>query len=149
MYLKGLFLLLLLCAACGRPTLMLQQQLVKPAYLASTNVGTPDPRTPPKGQMIVAEWWLPRKIVNEHPTLRIEILFHDYSQDCVEFPIQTMIGYETYSVLNNCFKQTGGLLSYKAEIISCDGEVLADWKHQLWTELITIDTDEIRSAVVK
>ncbi len=143
------FLLLILCAACGRPTLVLQQQQISPNYLASTNVGTPDPRTPPKGQMIVAEWFVPRRIVNEEPTLRLSILFHNYTQDCVEFPIRSTVGYETYSVLNRDYKESGGLLAYKAEIVTCDGEVLADWKHQLWVELITIDTDEINSAVVE
>jgi len=143
------FLLLLTLAACGRPTLVLHQQQINPNYLASTNVGTPDPRTPPKGQMIIAEWILPRKIVNEDPILRLTILFHNYSQDCVEFPIHSTVGYETYSVLNREYKETCGLLAYKAEIVDCNGEILADWKHQLWTELITIDTDEINSVVVE
>ncbi len=77
------------------------------------------------------------------------MLLHDYSQDCVEFPINSTVGYETYSVLNCEFKETGGLLAYKAEIIDSDGEVLAEWTHQLWTELITIDADEINSEVVE
>ncbi|MBS0629487.1 MAG: hypothetical protein JSS30_04595 [Verrucomicrobia bacterium] len=149
MHLIGLLSLLILCASCGRPALVLQQQQIGPTYLASTNVGTPDPRTPPKGQMIIAEYWVPRRIVNEHPILRISVLFHNYCQDCVEFPIRSTVGYETYSVLNREFKETCGLLAYKAEIVTCDGEVLTDWKHQLWTELITIDTDEMSSAAVE
>jgi hypothetical protein len=120
---------------------VVQQQKIGPTYLASTNVGSPDPRIPPNGQMILAEWWIPSRIVKQHPTLRIDVLFCDYTQDCVEFPINRTVGYETYSVLNKEFKETGGLLAYKAEIIDSDGEVLADWKHQLWVELITAETE--------
>ncbi len=48
-------------------------------------------------------------------------------------------GVETYSVLNKDFKKTGGFLAYRAEILTEDGEVYADWKHQLWVKLIDID----------
>lgn len=140
-FLKGLFLLLFLASGCQRAALVVQQQKIGASYLASTNVGSPDPRIPPNGQMILAEWWVPRRIVDQHPTLRIDVLFCNYTQDCVEFPINSTVGYETYSVLNKEFKETGGLLAYKAEIIDCDGDVLADWKHQLWVELITADTE--------
>lgn len=148
-FLKGLFLILLLCSGCGRPALVLQQQKIGPTYLASTNVGSPDPRTPPNGQMIVAEWILPRRIVNESPVLRIDVLFHNFTQDTVEFPINSTVGYETYSILNKEFKETGGFLAYKAEILNSNGEILADWKHQLWVKLITTDDEEISSAVVE
>jgi hypothetical protein len=99
--------------------------------------------------MILAEWYLPRRIVNTHPILRIDILFHNYCQQRLEFPINSTVGYETYSVLNKEYKDTWGFLAYKAEIIDADGDVIADWKHQLWVELITIDADEISSAVVE
>lgn len=140
-FLKVLFLILLISAGCGRPRLALQQQQITPAYLASTNVGTPDPRTPPKGQMIVAEWFVPRWVVNESPILSIDILFENLTEDRVEFPITSTVGYETYSVLNKQFKETGGLLAYKAEITNTEGEILAEWKHQLWVKLITVDAE--------
>lgn len=149
MNLTGLFIFLLVCASCSRPALVLQQQQINPNYLASVNVGTPDPRTPPKGQMIVAEWWVPSRILELDPVLKLTILFRNYTQECVEFPIESTIGYETYSVLGKNYKETCGLLAYKAEIVDCEGEILADWKHQLWTELIAIDTDETSSAIVE
>lgn len=129
---------------------MVHQQKVSPTYLASTNVGSPDPRTPPSGQMIVAEWWLPSKILKSEPMLRLDILFRDYSQTCVEFPISTSFGYETYSILNADFKKTGGFLSYRVEIVTGDGEVFKAWSHQLWVKLITIDeeSDDLISSIV-
>ena len=122
---------------------MLHQQKVSPAILASTNVGSPDPRTPPNGQMIVAEWWIPKRILEYDPMLKIHILFHDFSETCVEYPICRRFGYKTYSILNDDFKKTGGFLAYHAEILTCDGEVYADWKHQLWVKLIKVEEDDI------
>ncbi len=101
--------------------------------------------------MIVAEWWLPKKFLECQPCLRIDILFHNFTQTCVEFPICTRIGYETFSLLNKEFKETGGLLAYRAQIVTCDGEVFKEWKHQLWVKLISTDEeiDEMSSAVIE
>ncbi|NGX27031.1 MAG: hypothetical protein K940chlam6_00958, partial [Chlamydiae bacterium] len=85
------------------------------------------------------------------PILRIHILFQDFTETCVEFPIHTAVGYETYCVLNNEFKKTGGFLAYRAEIITCEGEIYTDWEHQLWVKLIDLDneTDSMSSAVLE
>ncbi|NGX37211.1 MAG: hypothetical protein K1000chlam2_00364 [Chlamydiae bacterium] len=144
-----LILFFLGLVGCDRSALVVHQQKISPSYLASTNVGSPDPRTPPSGQMIVAEWWLNKQAMRFDPILRLSILFHDFSEDVVEYPICSKIGYETYFLVNEKFKETGGLLSYRAEIITCDGEVYADWKHQLWVKLIDINDDtEVRSSAV-
>lgn len=118
---------------------MLTQQKMTPAYLASANIGAPDPRPAPNGQMIIAEWWIPKKVLECCPCLKIDILFHDFTQTTVEFPITSRIGYETYCLVNKEFKKTGGLLAYRAQIVTADGEVFKEWKHQLWVKLISIN----------
>jgi hypothetical protein len=136
---------------CDRGLLVLHQQKITPAYLASTNVATPDSRTPPNGQMIVAEYWIPAKIRDQNPILRIHILFQNFTQTCVEYPIYSRAGYKTYCILNKDFKKTGGLLAYKAEILTSDGQVYTEWEHQLWVRLIDLDneSDEMSSAVLE
>ncbi len=147
---KGLFLFLLACSGCQQSALLVQQQLVTPAYLASTNVGSPDPRTPPKGEMILAEWWLPKKALAWDPMLRIEVLFRDFTKTCVDFPICSRAGYESYSVLNDQFKKTGGFLAYKVSVVTGDGQTCAEWKHQLWVKLISAEEmDETSAAVIE
>lgn len=144
--------LVLFFASCQRAALMVHQQKISPTYLASTNVGSPDPRTSPNGQMIVAEWIVPPNILDCCPMLKLQILFRDYTETCVEFPINSRAGYETYSILNKEFKKTGGFLSYKAEIVTSEGRVYADWTHQLWVKLIIADdcdADFISSMVVE
>ena len=138
MHFRWLFIFVLLgLGSCQQSALMLHQQKISPTYLASTNVGSPDPSLSPNGQMIIAEWWLARKVVNQDPVLKLHILFKDFSEKVVEYPICSTVGYQTYSVLNDEFEKTGGFLSYHAEIVSPEGDVYANWKHQLWVQLIT------------
>lgn len=144
-----IFLLIFPLVGCNQAALMVQQQKVSQGYLASGNIGSPDPRNPPNGEMILAEWWVPSSLLLTSPSLRIEIIFKDFSQDCVEFPITRRAGYETYALLNEEFKKTGGFMSYHIEIVTKDGDVYAEWSHQLWVRLIEIpeEIEEINSAV--
>jgi hypothetical protein len=144
---SSLFLIFL--TGCQQKILYVYQQKVDPKYLASTNVGSPDPRESPKGQMIVAEWWLPKSVFATNPSIRFHILFHNYSEEIEQFPIDTRMGSKTYWVINKKFDQTKGLLAYRVEIITAEGEVLTDWEHQLWVRLINAgaDTDLMSSAV--
>lgn len=143
----SLIFLLSLFASCQRGALYVYQQKITPSYLASTNVATPDPRTPPNGQMIVMEYIVPRDIRMMEPKLKLSVLFKDFSETVVEYPLRSRFGVETYSVLNENFKETGGFLAYRAEILTADGEVYADWKHQLWVKLIDIDDTNSAAAV--
>ncbi len=142
---RSLIILFVFLVGCQQKVLYLYQQKVDPKYLASTNVGSPDPLTPPKGQMVVAEWWLPSGVIDTSPVLRIHVLFRNYSEDCVEYPIHSRVGSKTYWIVNKDFTETGGPLAYRAEIVSGDGELIAEWQHQLWVRLI--DIEETSSAV--
>ncbi len=147
------FCLLLFLTSCGSSALVLHEQRITPYYLASTHVGSPDPRTPPKGEMVVAEWWLSKQARDENLSLVINVLYRDFTTRTITFPIQSRIGYEVIQVVNEEFEETGGFLAYRAEIVTPSGEVFADWKHQLWVKLISVDeksedlTDRISSAV--
>lgn len=146
-----LFLFLIVLFGCNQAALVVQQQKVSSSYLASGNVGTPDPRTPPNGQMILAEWWVPGSLLAYNPSLKIDVIFNDFSTTQAEFPIHQRIGFETLAVLNEQFKKTGGFLAYRVEIVTDTGEVYADWTHQLWVKLIDLDdeTEEMSSAMVE
>ncbi len=52
------------------------------------------------------------------------------------------MGWVTYQLLNEEYNAVDGILTYKAEIITEDGEVFCDWKHQLWVNLITLKEDQ-------
>jgi len=146
-----LFLFFIFLFGCNQATLVVQQQKVSSTYLASGNVRTPDPRTPPNGQMILAEWWVPGSLLAYNPILKIDVVFQDFSKTQAEFPINHRVGYETLAVLNEQFKKTGGFLAYKVEILTDTKEVYAQWTHQLWVKLIDLEdeTEEMSSAMVE
>jgi hypothetical protein len=138
---RWIWILCLLCASCQRYGLLVHRQRVDASYLASTHVGSPDPRQkcPPHGQLLVAEWWVPAWLLERAPRLKLHILFRNYSEEVVEFPICRRLGYESYPVLDAKFDETGGLLTYRAEIVTGDGQVFREWKHQMWVNLISLE----------
>ncbi len=121
----------------------MRRQKVDQNYLASTHVGSPDPRQecPPCGQMVVIEWWVPKEILSQNPRICLQMILWDYTKRVVEFPIDRRIGYETYFVIGEDFETTCGIITYKAEIITGDGCVFRDWKHQLWVDLIQMEEE--------
>ena len=109
--------------------------------LASTYVGSPDPRqkNPPSGQELIIEWRLPPEAIKETLRLQLSLLYRDYTQETVCYPIAKRRGAITYALLNKKFKEKRGFITYKAEIVDEQGEVIKEWKQLLWTDLITIE----------
>ena len=71
---------LLLCIAlmgsgCSKYYLSVQQQWIDANYLASVQINTPDPRkaSPPLGQMLIIDWYIPDRILKQNPSETIII----------------------------------------------------------------------------
>src|SRR5579872_6567025 len=93
LFLSGL--LALTIGGCRKYEITVVQQRIDSNYLASTHVDTPDPRQacPPCGQMVTFGWRLPRCIVAQHPCLIVHLLFWDYTEKVLTFPIDRPRGY--------------------------------------------------------
>lgn len=132
---------LLLLVSCEKYYVCVKQISIGPSYLASTHVATPDPRQahPPEGQKLFIDWVIPEDILEKSPKMVVYLLYKDHTQKELSYPIKYQRGYEVYSLLNEEFKKTHGLLTYRAEIVTEDGEIYKDWKHQLWVNLITLE----------
>ncbi len=132
---------LFLFCSCEKYYLSVKRESVDQSKLASTYVGSPDPRqkNPPRGQELIMEWRLPRDFSHEKMTLVLDILYKNYTQETLSYPISRRRGVITYSLLGNDYQEKEGLLTYKAEIRDKEGVVIQEWKQQLWTELIVID----------
>jgi hypothetical protein len=132
-----LFLLLAL-ASCGRSYLSVRREWVDGRYLASTHVSTPDPRQahPPFGQNLVISWWVPSSILAEQPDLVLQVIYWNFTQKTFVYPLQKRIGYKVCCLLDEQYQETGGLLTYRAQVVTKDGRVFKEWKHQLWVNLI-------------
>ena len=139
-----ILLLLSLLSGCDKYYLSVCQQKVDSTYLASSHVGTPDPRqkNPPIGQMLIIDWKVPRKILEEKPSILLKVIYWDYSASTFTYPIEQQMGYKTYSLLNRDFEEKKGILTYKAEIITDGQTVYKEWVHQLWVQLIQLDSSE-------
>jgi hypothetical protein len=116
------------------------QQKVDASYLASSQVGTPDPRQahPPKGEQLIISWKLPQKMMKKKPFCSLHVIYWDYTEETFYHDIDYKTGYWKYTLLGEKFLERKGILTYRIEILTEDGEVYREWKHQLWVNLIQL-----------
>lgn len=135
------FLFFILLASCEKYYVSVRSIPVNASYLASSHVGTPDPRqaTPPVGQKLVIDWSIPPEMLAAQPKIVLHLLYKNHTEKEVVHPITCRGGYMVYSLLDGDFAETKGLLTYRAEIVTEEGQVYREWKHQLWVNLITLD----------
>lgn len=137
-------------AGCSKYYLSLRQVPIDDQYLASSHVGSPDPRqaNPPMGQKVVMQWAVPPELLSEKPRLVFHVIYKNHTQEEFVYPIKDRMGMEVFSLLNEHYRDKGGLLTYHAEIRTEDGAMYKEWKHQLWVHLITFE-DESSSEALK
>jgi len=136
-----LFLLFLITAGCQKYYLTICQERVDRDNLASTHVGSPDPvqKNPPEGQELIIEWQIPEDILRQKPSIHLEMIYKDYSEEKKSYPISHKSGYVVYALLGQEYKKTKGLLAYKAEIVTEDGQIFRTWQHQMWVNIIRLE----------
>lgn len=136
---------LFLLPGCRQYYLSVCQEWVDVRYLASTNVGTPDPRQdhPPIGQKLILDWRIPKEIYKKKPEIVLDLILWDYTARQIRIPIKRRMDFATYRLFNEDYEKTGGILTYRAEIVTEDGEIFREWRHQLWINLITVSDEQI------
>lgn len=137
------FYFLFLFSGCSSNKLSVQTIYLSHQNLASYRVHTPDPRlnNPPIGQRLIITWSLPKNYLkSENLHLRLTIRFHTKEQIIEEVPLSKSTGTFTYSLLNDDYFEKQGILTYKVDLIG-NNCILKEWKHQMWTELITFDEE--------
>lgn len=133
--------LLILSSSCQKYYLTTYQEKVDRDSLASTHVGSPDPRqkNPPKGEELILEWQIPKEILQKNPSIYLQVVYKDYSEVEKVYPIAHKAGYVVYRLVGEEFQKTKGLLAYKAELKTGDGEVFRTWQHQLFVNVIRLE----------
>ena len=136
-----IFLIAVIASGCEKYYLGVQQQWIDINYLASSQVNTPDPRklNPPLGQMLIIDWHVPKGILKQQPKILLDLIFWDYTTTTLSLPLKGTMNYTTYSLLDEEYEKTGGILTYKACIVTQEGKIFKESKHQLWVNLIEID----------
>ncbi len=137
------FLVFFSLTGCQKYYLALYQENIGPESLASTYVGSPDPRqkNPPIGQQVILEWQIPQEILEEKPSLHLDVIYRDYSESHFTYPITSRAGYEVYSLTNKEYETKKGLLAYQAKIQTGDGKVFRSWRHQMWVQVIRFEEE--------
>jgi hypothetical protein len=137
-----LFLGILILTGCSRTTLTVDRYAILPSDLPSNYVDSPDPRKndPPYGQVLDVSYRIKSKKKQSMPyLLLLKVIYKNLEEETVSQTIFNDEGKFAFEVLNDKFEGTGGILTYKAEIMTFDGDQLADFKHRLWFELISFE----------
>jgi hypothetical protein len=130
----------LLLFSCTLHRLNVQTQYLNEESLASYHVGTPDPSlyNPTIGQRLLIQWSLKAcEVEAQELFLHLRVRFRNHQEQELKIPITAKRGTYLYELINEAYEQSGGVLTYFAEIRNEAG-VLASWKHPLWTELIQL-----------
>lgn len=131
-------------AGCSRQHLTIYTDYLSHKNLASYRVGTPDPLqvNPPIGQRLIISWSLPDSLFSQgNIRLEAKIRFRNREQVVETLEICKQAGTYSYNLINEDFFEKGGILTYKVDLLSND-DVLEEWRHQLWTELIFFDEEK-------
>ena len=132
--------LFLFLGGCKRYYLMVSQEIVNRDSLASTHVGTPDPRqaNPPEGRELCLSWQIPCEIFQQRPRLELDVIYWNYTEGHFFYSMDAKRGYVLYTLAGKEYEEKEGLLSYRARIVTQEGVVYRKWTQQLFVELIRV-----------
>lgn len=141
----GPYLILLLLAFLCFSTSCQQRLSVQTQYLtyedlASFYVHTPDPQinNPPAEQHLIITWDLAKCYYEQQKTLNIRVRLKNREKIEESVPFRCPKGMYTFKIYKDRFFETGGILTYKVEIVA-GKEVVEEFRHQFWTELIEFE----------
>lgn len=135
-----LFLICVFCCGCQRSFVTVVQEKIHRNLLASSFVDSPDPMQYhlPHGKKLYISWNIDRQCSFEHSLLRLSMIFRNRQIKTVDLPIQKQRGTILYSLLDQEYYDSQGLLSYKVELLAQNEKVMAIWTHQLWVNIIEL-----------
>lgn len=146
-----LFLFWVFFSGCCGNYLYVQQETVGVGFLASSVVGTPDPRQedPPEGQRLLVGWDFPRSVFQKQIHLLISVRLWDYSLKEIVLPLERKRDAAAF-FFPACGSPSGSengpqngkgraIMTYRVQAVDREGNQVAVWDHQLWTEWIGID----------
>ena len=125
--------------SCTGQYLTVHQERIDREFLASTYVGTPDPRQkdPPTGQRLILSWDFPLSLYREKLSLFVTVRFWDNTEESQVLPLRRKRGIKTFFFENKRDLQSKKILTYFVEAKNKNNETVAVWQHQLWCKLIS------------
>lgn len=136
-----LFSIALLLGGCQRRYVECRSEYLYPEYLASKRADTPDPcRECFYGQQIIVHWNLPRCCLDAPVTLRLHVRYGNREIETLTMLVEKRKGWKIHRLLNQDYWCRGGILAFQAQLLQ-GGEVLDDWTHYLWADIIEISSE--------
>ena len=113
----------------------MQQEWVDRNFLASSRVGTPDPRQecPPEGQRLLVAWRFPPYLFDEQLKLVLTVRFWDNTEEVFDLAIVNLKSYAAFPFYGK------KILTYRIQIVNGNDEVVETWEHHFWTPRIDVD----------
>jgi hypothetical protein len=145
----GIFFVVFGLSAC-KPFLYARVETVNQHSLVSYRVSTPDPRKvkPRHGAKLIVSWALPLTYpLKGNEKLSVSTLFGDSLQKQYEVDIKSRTGYWQLFMSDQELKAHQNLLSYSLLLKSGD-EVLKQWDHLLWAEMISLERIDVDEPIV-
>lgn len=138
MAIKAVFLASLV--GCYKNHLYVQQEWVDSQFLASAHVGTPDPRLadPPEGQGLLLAWRFPDHLFEENLIFVITVRLWNNSEKILTKSVEEQRGSMAFYFPNKGLEQDLRILTYKIEVFNEEDELVEEWKHHFWRELIEL-----------
>jgi hypothetical protein len=129
-------------SSCTGTSLSVQTDFLTDESLASYYVQTPDPllNCGSVGQRMLISWRFPKVYLESSDMyIIVHIRYKNREEEDIRLNNLRTSGTYVFSILNDEFFETEGILTYKAQLFA-DEIILLEWRHQLWVELITLDT---------
>lgn len=139
---RKVFLFLGLLTACSANRLTVERYAVLPSELPSVFIDSPDPlkKNPSIGQVLDINYEIKNADRKSMPYLvLLKIIYKNLEEETVSYTAFRDKGMFEFQLLDDKFDATGGILTYKAELMTFDGEMIKDYKHRLWFDLISFE----------
>lgn len=135
-----LFLICVFCCGCQRSFVTVVQEKIHRNLLASSFVGSPDPMQYdlPHGKNLYISWNIDRQCSFKDSVIRLSMIFRNRQIKTVDLPVPKQGGTLVYSLLDQEYNDSKGLLSYKVELLGQNEKIMAVWTHQLWVNIIQL-----------
>ncbi len=120
--------------------LSVQTDFLTEENLASYYVNTPDPNLTcgSVGQRMIVSWSIGKNCQDLY--IHMQIRYRNHEENVIDLYNLAPRGIYTYSLLNEEYFEKNGILAFRIQLKR--GEtVVEEWVHQLWVDLITLDTN--------
>jgi hypothetical protein len=128
-------------SSCQKHHIHVTSIKIDKSSLASSFSGAIDPRqeVSAKGQQLYIEWNLPKKYDKMPISLQLDIIYNDQTHETIVYDVIASEKRLSFFLLGEKYRETKGVMSYKASIITQKGDIVQEWKKNSWFNLIQLD----------